>query len=266
MKRTRRRAEVLSPPIGVVDAAVDVERQRIDGEVAAARVGRKIPAERDLGVTSVRLNVFAERGRLDRLSVHDERHGPVSDAGRRDLEAGGSRAADHFARSSPSSRGRNRPGSPSVRSRTAPPTRRVSSPASLRAASARASGPRRRTAPDPSAFRPRARGGRSFDMSGNQHAVLLMRRNIYAVAARRERLSAVSPSTAPRRGRRAPKSTPGRLSSARPRADSGARSEIDRVDGKGAEKKASGSRIFAAHEQNSFSYMFRKIPAVAPQI
>ena len=63
MKRTRRAARSASPPSVIVDPSVGAERQRVDGEVAPARVGGEIAAERHLGVAAVGLDVLAQRRR-----------------------------------------------------------------------------------------------------------------------------------------------------------------------------------------------------------
>ena len=115
-----------------------------------------------------------------------ERHRAMRDAGRRDLEPRRSRAADHSSGVAVVARSKSTAGSPSARSRTAPPTSRVSSPPPLSAASARASGPssQERQILEPSVLRDPE--GRSFEPSRDEHAVLDMRRDIDAVAARRE--------------------------------------------------------------------------------
>jgi hypothetical protein len=72
------------------------EREPVDGEVAPLGVGGDVAPERHLGPASVGLDVLAQRRRLDRALVDDERHGAVRDAGQRDLEPRRPRAANHF--------------------------------------------------------------------------------------------------------------------------------------------------------------------------
>ena len=45
------------------------------------RVGREVASERDLGLAAVGLDVLAQRRRLDRASVDDDRHRAMRDAG-----------------------------------------------------------------------------------------------------------------------------------------------------------------------------------------
>ena len=74
---------------------------------------------------------------------------------------------------------------PQARSRTAPPTSRVSSPGASSAAKARASGPAA-TDCDRRGGRRRCRGRRSLEMSLDNHAVDDMRRDVFSVGARSE--------------------------------------------------------------------------------
>src|SRR5208337_4339193 len=90
--------EVLEAAERIVHLAVPAQRQGVDGEVAPARVGEEIAPELDPGVASVRLDVLAQRGRLDRLALHDEDDGAMRDAGGRNLESRLPRAPDHFLR------------------------------------------------------------------------------------------------------------------------------------------------------------------------
>ena len=96
MKRTRPWARSSSPPTVVVDDSLSAERERVDGEVAPARVGGEVASERHLGPAPVGLDVLAQRRRFDRAPVDDEGHRAVRDAGRRDLEPSRLGAADHF--------------------------------------------------------------------------------------------------------------------------------------------------------------------------
>ena len=69
--------EVVETAEGIVHLAVAVQRHCVDGEVAAARVSQEIAAKVDLGMTSVRLDVLAQGGGLDRLALHDEDDGAM---------------------------------------------------------------------------------------------------------------------------------------------------------------------------------------------
>ncbi len=90
------RGEVVEPAERIMDLSVGAERERVDGEVAPARVGGKIAAERHLGVAPVGLDVLAQRRHLDRPAVDDDRHRAVGEAGRDDLESGRPGAAHHL--------------------------------------------------------------------------------------------------------------------------------------------------------------------------
>ena len=94
------RGEVVEAAKRVVNAAVRVERQGVDGEVAPARVGKKIAPEHDLGVAAVRFDVLPQGRGLDRTTVHDQRDRAVGEAGRRDRETGRRGASHRFARRS----------------------------------------------------------------------------------------------------------------------------------------------------------------------
>ena len=80
----------------IVDRSVGSKRQRVDGEVAPLGVGGEVASERHLGPATVGLDVLAQRRRLDRASVDDERHRPVGDAGQRDLEPRRPCTANHL--------------------------------------------------------------------------------------------------------------------------------------------------------------------------
>ena len=90
------RAKILEPADIIVDRPVGAHRQRIDGEVAPARVGGEVAPERHLGPTPVGLDVLAQRRRFDRAPVDDDRHRAMRDAGQSDLEPRLARAADDF--------------------------------------------------------------------------------------------------------------------------------------------------------------------------
>ena len=84
MKRTRPAARSATPPTSSWTNAARVERQRVDGEIAAQRVGGEIAAEAHFGAPAVGLDVLAQRRRFDRRPVDDQRDRAVRDAGRRD--------------------------------------------------------------------------------------------------------------------------------------------------------------------------------------
>ena len=90
---------------------------------------REIAAEPHLGRRPSVSTSSRKRRRLERPAVDDQRDGAVRDPGRREIQARRFGACDRRLRASRWSRGRNRPAAaPSSRSRTAPPTSRVSSP------------------------------------------------------------------------------------------------------------------------------------------
>ena len=71
MKRTRRASRSASP-VGIVDAALQVDRERVDGEIATQRIEAEIAAESHLSVAAVGLDVLAKRRDLDRPPGHDQ--------------------------------------------------------------------------------------------------------------------------------------------------------------------------------------------------
>ena len=91
------RREVLEPADRIVDRSVGAERQRVDGEVAPLGVAREVAAEPDSRPSPVGLDILAQRRRLDRASVDDDRHRAVLDAGQRDLEPRRPRPANCLA-------------------------------------------------------------------------------------------------------------------------------------------------------------------------
>ena len=123
------RLEIGEPAGIVVDAALQVDRERVDGEIAPQRIEAEIAAERHLSVAAVGLDVLAKRRDLDR-QPRGHRSSPCHARARSARRENRRRArAPSPPRGAPSSRGRNRPAAlPSARSRTVPPTRRVSSP------------------------------------------------------------------------------------------------------------------------------------------
>ena len=100
MKRTRPAARSSEAAERIVNAAVGVERQGVDGEVAPARVGEKIPPEHDLGVAAVGLDVLPKGRGFDRAAVHDQRDRAMGEASRRDPESGGLGPSHQLARRS----------------------------------------------------------------------------------------------------------------------------------------------------------------------
>ena len=118
----------------IVDRAAGIDRERVDGEIAAAGIRRPVAAEADDRVAAVGLDVLAQRRHLEAAARDDQRHRAVLDAGRHHLDAGGlgQRGIDLVGR-----RGRGEidspTGTPMSALRTAPPTTRASSPAVRRA-------------------------------------------------------------------------------------------------------------------------------------
>ncbi len=129
MKRTRRAARSATPVGVVVDASVEIERQRIDGEIAAQRIGGEIAAEMNDRAASVGFHILPQGRDLEWLALDDHRDGAVIDAGRHGLQPGPSGPRLDDGQASPWWRDRLRsPACPRSALRTAPPTIRVSSP------------------------------------------------------------------------------------------------------------------------------------------
>ncbi len=84
MKRTRPGREIGEPADLVVNQALRVERQSVEGEIAPPRVGGEVAAEPHLGAAPVGLDVLAQGRGLDRPAVEDQRHRAVLDPGRRE--------------------------------------------------------------------------------------------------------------------------------------------------------------------------------------
>ena len=76
--------------------AVGAAVERVDGEVAPARVRRPVVGEGDGGVAAVRLHVLAQRRHLVGDVGRDHRDRAVRDAGRHRREARGSRRRHHL--------------------------------------------------------------------------------------------------------------------------------------------------------------------------
>ena len=80
----------------VMHGAMDVEKQRVHGEIAPSRVGGEIATETDDRATSVGLDILAQCRDLEGSPVDDDRHRAMLVTGGNDLRAGGARAARHF--------------------------------------------------------------------------------------------------------------------------------------------------------------------------
>ena len=140
MKCTRP-AAISSPPRGSWTSSVRSQGQRVDGRLSPLGIGDEIPPEDDLGPPPVGLDVLAQRRRLDRTPIDDDRHRAVGDAGERDLEPRRPSAANDLVGGG---RGREveidrRLAEREIADRAADES--VSSPPPLSAASARASEP-----------------------------------------------------------------------------------------------------------------------------
>ena len=134
MKRTRRCREIGIAAERVEHLAVGAAVERVDREVAPARVGRPVVGEGHGGVAAVRLHVLAQRGDLVGHVLGDDRDGAVRDAGRHGLEAGGFGGGDHLL--GPRRRWRCRRRPPAGRAARCARRRRRRAPQSPRAASA----------------------------------------------------------------------------------------------------------------------------------
>ena len=75
------RRDVGEPSCIIMQRARRVERQSVDGEIAAQRVGGEIAPEPHDGVPPVRLDVLAQRRHFKRRALGDERHSAMRDAG-----------------------------------------------------------------------------------------------------------------------------------------------------------------------------------------
>ena len=95
MKRTRRAAISARPPSVIVDRAVEVQRQRVDREIAPARVAvRNRAPKRTVCVAPVGLDILAQCRHLDRGGFDEGVQSPcrASSPGGDDAKAGGARA------------------------------------------------------------------------------------------------------------------------------------------------------------------------------
>ena len=76
------RFEVGAPAGRVVERAVAVEIERVDGEIAPGRVGQPVVGEGDRGMAPVGLDVAAQGGDLEHRALDDRGHGAVGEPGR----------------------------------------------------------------------------------------------------------------------------------------------------------------------------------------
>ena len=72
----------------IENPAVGGDGQRIDGEIAPLGVGPPIPAEHDLGLAAIGLDVLPQRRNFERLAVDDDGDGAVVDTGGNRFPAG----------------------------------------------------------------------------------------------------------------------------------------------------------------------------------
>ena len=91
-------SQVVDSADRIVHRAVAVDRERVDGEVAALGVLLPAAAELDPRLAPERLDVLAQRRDFEADAVDDDRHRAVLESGRHRLEAGRLRAPRHFGR------------------------------------------------------------------------------------------------------------------------------------------------------------------------
>ena len=113
--------------------AVGAAIERVDREVAPARVGRPVVGEGNRRMTAVRLHVLAQRRDLVGGMIGDNRHRAMGNAGWHGAEARRSAAAITSSGRAGVAMSMSVTGRPSSALRTAPPTARAANP---RAASA----------------------------------------------------------------------------------------------------------------------------------
>jgi len=121
-------------------------------------------------------------------------------------------------------------------------------------------------APHPEAFHPSIPATGSFDSPRHQHPVLFVRRHVSPVAPRREHIER---DQAEDRGGQAEKRQDGHAA-ARPVLDleriARAQNQIERIGAEGAQEQRERLEDGPSHQQNNFSYRFRNMAAVTPQI